>query len=73
MLVRSLGQEAPLEKEMATRSNIFLWKIPGTEKPGGLQSMGLTKASDLAEHALMNLVISTFLPPNLSIQQLVPR
>ena len=38
--VRSLGQEDPLEKEMATHSNIFAWEIPRTEEPGGLQSMG---------------------------------
>ena len=34
------GQENPLEKEMATRSSILAWKIPWTEEPGGLQSMG---------------------------------
>ena len=34
--VLSLGQEDPLEKEMATHSSIFAWKIPGTEEPGGL-------------------------------------
>jgi len=38
--VRSLGQEDPLEKEMATHSRILAWRIPWTEKPGGLQSMG---------------------------------
>ena len=38
--VRSLGREDPLEKEMATHSNILAWRIPCTEKPGGLQSMG---------------------------------
>ena len=38
--VRSLGQEDPLEKEMATHSSIFAWRIPWTEEPGGLQSMG---------------------------------
>ena len=38
--VRSLGQEDPLEKEMATHSNTLAWKIPGMEEPGGLQSMG---------------------------------
>ena len=38
--VRSLGQEDPLEKEMATPSSIHAWKIPWTEEPGGLQSMG---------------------------------
>ena len=38
--VQSLGQEDPLEKEMATHSSILAWEIPWTEKPGRLQSMG---------------------------------
>ena len=38
--VRSLGQEDPLEKEMATHSRILAEEIPWTEEPGGLQSMG---------------------------------
>ena len=38
--VRSLGWEDPLEKEMKTHSNILAWKIPWTEEPAGLQSMG---------------------------------
>ena len=38
--VRSLGWEDPLEKEMATHSGILAWRIPRTEGPGGLQSMG---------------------------------
>ena len=38
--VRSLGQEDPLEKELASHSSIFAWEIPWTEEPGGLQSMG---------------------------------
>ena len=38
--VRSLGQEDPLEKEMATHSGILAWKIPWMEEPGRLQSMG---------------------------------
>ena len=37
---RSLGQEDLLEKEMATHSSILAWKIPRTEEPGRLQSMG---------------------------------
>ena len=41
--VRSLGQEDPLEKEMATHSSILAWRIPWTEEPGGLQSMGLQR------------------------------
>ena len=35
-LVWSLGEEGPLEKEMATHSNILAWEIPWTEEPGGL-------------------------------------
>ena len=38
--VRSLGQEGPLEEEMATHSSILAWRIPRTEEPVGLQSMG---------------------------------
>ena len=38
--VRSLGQEDPLEKEMETHSSTLVWKIPWTEKPSRLQSMG---------------------------------
>ena len=41
--VRSLGQKDALEKEMATHSNILAWRIPWTEEPGGLQSMGLQR------------------------------
>ena len=41
--VRSLGQEDPLEKGMATHSSILAWRIPWTEEPGGLQSMGSQK------------------------------
>ena len=41
--VRSLGWEDPLEKEMATHSSILAWKIPWTEEPGRLQSMGLQR------------------------------
>ena len=39
--VQSLGWEDPLAKEMATNSSTLAWKIPWTEEPGGLQSMGL--------------------------------
>ena len=38
--IQPLGQEDPLEKEMATHSSILAWEIPWTEEPGGLQSMG---------------------------------
>ena len=39
----TLGQEDPLEKEMATHSNILAWRIPWTEEPSGLHSMGSQK------------------------------
>ena len=41
--VKSLSQEDPLEKEMATHSSILAWRIPWTEEPGGLQSMELQR------------------------------
>ena len=41
--VQSLGQEDPLEKEMAPHSSTLAWKIPWTEEPGRLQSMGSQK------------------------------
>ena len=46
--VRSLGQEVSLEERMTTHSSILAWKIPWTEEPGGLQSMG-DKESDMTE------------------------
>ena len=46
--VRSLGREDPLEKEMATHSSVLAQRIPWTEEPGGLQSIGL-KESDTTE------------------------
>ena len=59
MQVRSLGWEDALEKEMATHSSVLAWKIPWTEKPSRLQSMGSQRVghdrSDLAcvyAHAL---------------------
>ena len=42
-LVQSLGWKDPLEKEMATHSRIITWKIPWTEEPYGLHSMGLQR------------------------------
>ena len=50
MWVQSLGQEDPLEKEMATHSSVLAWKIPWTEEPGSLQSMRVTE-SDMTEHS----------------------
>ena len=48
--VQSLGQEDPLEKEMATQSSILAWQIPWIEEPGMLQSVG-HKESDRTENA----------------------
>ena len=44
MGVPSLGCEDPLDKGMATHSSILAWRIPWTEEPGGLQSMGVTES-----------------------------
>jgi len=43
MRVQSLGWEDPLDEDMATHSSILAWRIPWTEEPGGLQSMGSQK------------------------------
>ena len=43
MLVQSLDQEDPLEQGVATLSSVLDWKIPWTEEPGGLQSVGLQR------------------------------
>ena len=47
MWLQSLGLEDLLEKEMATHSSILAWEIPWTEESGGLQSMVVTKESDM--------------------------
>ena len=52
--VRSLGREVPLEKAMATHSDILAWRIPWTEEPGGLQSMG-HKELDTTERLTLSL------------------
>ena len=54
--VWSLGQEEPLEEEMATHSNILAWKIPWTEEPAGLQSMG--SQGDMTEQLSSNSIIN---------------
>ena len=57
--VQCLGQEDPLEKEIATHSNILTWKIPWTEEPGGLQYMRLQRAGhDWAHTSVKNMLIS---------------
>ena len=52
--VRSLGQEDSLEKGMATHSSIFVWRIPWTEEPGGLQSTGCREL-DMTEQLTLGL------------------
>ena len=47
--VRSLGQEGPLEKGMATHSSILAWRIPWREEPGGLQSRGSQSQTRLSD------------------------
>ena len=49
--IQSLGQEDPLEEEMATLSSILAWKIPWTEEPGGLQSVELKSQTQLSNWA----------------------
>ena len=55
MWVRSLNCSDPQEKEMATHSNILAWRIPWTEEPGGLQSMGLQRIGHDSMHAFPSL------------------
>ena len=61
--IRSLGQEDPLQKEMATHSSVLAREIPWTEEPGGLQFMGLQKE----QNATKQLDLSTCCaPPGIS-------
>ena len=58
--VQSLGQKDPLEKEMATHSSIFAWRIPQTEEPGELQSMGSQRGvHDWTSHTHTHVHIHT--------------
>ena len=61
MQIQSLGQEYPLEKEMATHSSILAWKIPCTEEADGLQSMWSQRVRRnlVTEHALMSYSLHT--------------
>ena len=58
--VWSLGQGDPLEKEMATHSSILAWRIPWTEEPGGLQSIGRKESdtTEVTEHSFSELLAS---------------
>ena len=69
----SLGGKDPLEKEMAIHSSILAWRIPWTEEPGGLQSMGLQRVghdwSNLAEHTPS--LNTTYLQKNGAVDEVV--
>ena len=54
--VQSLGQEDPLEKEMAIHSSNIAWKIPWTEAPGRLQSMGSQSQTRLSDFTFMHVL-----------------
>ena len=53
--VRCLGWENPLEKEMATHSSFLAWRIPWTEEPGGLQSIGLQSDTTEGQTLLLSI------------------
>ena len=55
--VQSLGQEDPLEKEMAHYSSILAWRLPWTETPGRLQSMGSDTTEQLSHYMSLNLAL----------------
>ena len=60
MWVQSLGGEEPLEEGMTTPSSILAWRIPWTEEPDGLQSMGSQRVGhDLAQHTQSQLWFTT--------------
>ena len=66
MWVRSFGQEDPLKEEIATQSSILAWRIPRTEEPGGLQSMGSQRQTQLKHiHAKPQLKSDVLLRQNL--------
>ena len=59
MLVQSLGQENPLEEGMATHSSIRAWRIPWTEEPGRLPSIGLQRVRrDLGDLAHTHIIFT---------------
>ena len=58
MRVQSLGLEDPLEEGTATHSSILAWRIPRTEKPGGLQAIGLQRIGHEKQLSMHACVIS---------------
>ena len=69
--IRSLGQEDPLEKGMATHSSILYWEVPWTEEPGGLQSWGC-KESDTTERISTYIYIIKLSPHSIQISFVFP-
>ena len=57
--VQSLGREEPPEEGMATHSSILTWKVPWTDEPGGLQSVGLQSQTWLSMHIASKVIIDT--------------
>ena len=71
MQVQFLGQKDPLEKKMAIHSSILAWEIPWTEKPGGLQSMGLQRVrhnlvTEQQQHIFINVLRAFYVVINVS-------
>ena len=60
MWVRPLGQEDPMEEEMATHSSILAWEIPCSEEPGRLQSMGLQRVGFNWAHTYARTAILSY-------------
>ena len=59
-LVRSLGQEHPLEKETATYSSVLAWRIRWTEDPGRPQTMGCKELDTTEQHLIFQSIMSFF-------------
>ena len=69
MWVQSLGWEDPLEEGMATHSGILVWRIPWTEEPYGLQSMGLQRVGHdrETEHSVPSTARSIHVPASVVV------
>ena len=65
--VRSLGQEDPLEKEMATHSRTIAWKVPWTEEPGSLQSVGWQSRTRLSDFTSVYLELISLVVHSLTV------
>ena len=68
--VRSLGQEDPLEKEMATHSSILAWRIPWTEEPRGLQFTGSQSVRHSESLSLSTVVLEKILESSLDSKEI---